>query len=409
MYMRGVFFVLFCLLLTSNVQAFEYAGELTAMMGTMGVSSALSLDLAGNLAGYDYLWGLDLDFDHLKSPLPNVATRWKYAGSILANLQINLNHNQEHFTSGGLFRLINKNQYTAESYSVTLQSPQLSLGLLRQVPFKSRDVVDALFLESTLEVGNVSIYGLQLKYAGTRESGSAGVLQAGGKLGSFDVEAAAGWQVDLAGKESQARVFEFEGGVLGFSGRLNLQRIDPGFLSLLAKTNRYTPNRQGWELELSREYPAMEIGLNVRRHTNLDRSRNYHKLAWNVDLKDKNTSLEWRVQPTPALRMRYSLGDTLFQLDPLNATLRTDFKVYGATISLRVDALRQIGRIEYRSGETLQCRLIGKYDFLKDRFHYSCLIKHNHLQLEIGEYDRGSLSSGFDNFTSFCISWAWRF
>ncbi|MCK9525667.1 MAG: hypothetical protein M0R49_07035, partial [Limnochordia bacterium] len=361
------------------------------------------------LKRYELAWGLDAHFDLQQLFRPQIETRWKLVFPLLANLRAVLNHNQDHFTSGEIFRLINKNQYTADSYSAILQSPQVNLGILRQVPFKSRDVVDALFVESVLELGNLSLRGLQLQYAGRSEAGSARILQAGGKLGNLAVEAATGWQVDFRGEESRARVLELRGDALGFSGNLVLQQIDPGFLSLLAKTNQYTPNRRGWELDLSTEYGQINLSLNLRRHTNMDATRDYRQLVWKLAAKDKPTSLEWRIQPTPAVMMRYALGDTLLQFDPLNSTLRTDFAMGEVTISIRLHALRQIGRLECKFGETLRWRLIGKYDFLEHRTHYSVLIEHDHLKLEIGQYDRGNMTSGFNNPSSFCISWGWKF
>jgi len=407
--MRGVFFVLFCLLVAPKVHAIHYTGELSTKVGTTGTSSSLNLDFGGGKGRYAYQWGLDADLDFLPSLQGRISTRWELALSITDNLKLIGNHNQDHFTSGDIFRLINKNQYIPESYWAGLQSPQLSLGYLRQVPFKSRDVVDALFLESRLDLGHLAVRGLQIRYAGQRESGSAAVLQAEGKLGGFQVEGATAWQVDLAGRESYARVLQIRGSAWGVNGRLCLKRVEPGFLSLLAKTNQFTPNRQGWELELSTELCMTELGVNLRRQTNLEGSREYPKLAWKLGMKEKQTSIEWRVQPTPALVMRYSSGDTLFQLDPLNATFRTDWKMGDAKISLRVDALRQIGRAELRFGEAIRWRLIGKYDFLADRSHYSCLVAYRNLQLEVGEYDRGNMSSGFNDPFSYCISWVWEF
>ena len=416
MYMRGVFFALFCLLIcSSGTQAVDYAGELTWTVGTREVSSALTLDLEKDLPWCDLTWGFDASIGLSQPIRPEGATRWALALPLTPQVQVIVNHNQDHFTSADSFRMINKNNYGEESYFASLQTQQLRMGYVRKIPFRNKDVVDALFAESVLEVGSLSLIGMQMRFAGALESGSAGILQAEGSFGSFDVVGARGWQIDSKGEESQGSVFELKQGGSDLSATLVVQKIDPGFLSLLAKTNRYTPNRQGWQLHLSSDHDGFGLGLNVRRHRNLEETRDYNQLSWKFDFKDKCTGVEWRIQPTRAFVISYDQGDTLFQLDPLNSTLRTDFKVQDTALSFRLDAVRSIARLECRFERIFEWRFIVKYDFLLQRSHYSILAqsqsggKGNSFRLEVGQYDRGNMSSGFNNPRSFCISWGWKF
>jgi hypothetical protein len=416
LYMRGVFSVLVWLLFcSSSVQAAHFGGELTATVGMDGASSALTFDLAKDLSWCRLKWGFDADIGMSSSLRTNIATRWEVALPVTSKVQVLLNHNQDHFTSSDIFRIINKNNYTAESYSTSFQTEQLRVGFLRQILFRNRDVVDAVFAQSNLNIGGLSLTGMQMRFAGISESGTADVFQGEGRLGAFDVVGARGWQSDSKGEESQGWVFELKKEGDGPTGCFVVQRIDPGFLSPLAMTNRYTPDRQGWKLELLTEHNGLQLGFNIRRHKNVEGTRDYKQLSWKLDAKDKHTRVEWRIQPTPAFIISYDRGGSLFQLDALNSTLRTDLKVWDTAVSFRLDAARSIARLECRFGRVLEWRVITKYDFLLHRSHYSILIRHSggdtahHLQLEIGQYDRGNMNAGFNNPGSFCISWAWKF
>lgn len=415
MYMRGVFFTLFLLLICCpSLFAAQLSGELTTMLGTDGVSSTFSLDVEQkSRSWFDWSWGFDAAFRLCDSSPPQLATRWGWGARIARDGQVLIKHNLPHFTSADIFRLIDKNQYTAGSYFAAFQTAQLKLGLLKNVPLKTVDVVDAVFLETVLDIGPMAITGLQVRYAGITEVGNTAVLQAQVKIGAAQALVAKGWHSDSKGEEHQGSVLEITGQGQILSGTFVAQCIDPGFVSVLAKTNRYTPNRQGWRLELATEYKRLELSLNLRRLTSRNGGRDYNQLVWRLNAKDKHTSLEWRIQPTPAFIMRYNLADTLFQFDPANSTFRIDFGVADGLFSVRFDAMRSILRLEYKQKQPLEWRIITKRDFALDRSHFSLLFrfsgKDHHLQIELGEYDRGNMSSGFNNSPSFCISWGWKF
>lgn len=415
MYMRGVFFAVFLALLscTAGAQAVHIGGELATSLADTGLSVDFAIGLEKNLSWGSFQGGLRSEIRLFPSWQRETSPWWEASFRLLDHAQLVLCINSDHFTSSDIFRLINKNNYTAESGAMLLLTDQLKMGMLRQVPLKSRDVVDSVFAESVFHLGSISLSGLQMRYAGFSESGSAGSVQAAGRFGSTEVTAAKGWQIDGKGEESQGSVLELTSKGSGFTGSLVMQSIDPNFQSLLAKTNRYTPNRQGWQLQLAKELGEVELSFNVRRHTNREGSRDYNQLSWKIEAKDRHTSLEWRIQPTEAFIMRYAPDGSLFQFDPLNGTLRMDWQLGGGQWSLRLDALRWITRLEYKFKGSLEWRIIAKQDFSLHRSHYSVLIRHSgersHLQLEIGEYDRGNLGSGFNQAPGFCISWGWKF
>ena len=412
MYMRGVFLMLF-VIVTATVTggAVEVSGEITGSYGTAGVTHIFAVEAQQKSSRLDLQWALDIEYSLDQGSTAH--SRWELQTSLMRDVQLALIHNRDHYTSSDVFRLINKNNYSPESYFIGVRSSQINLGLLRKVPLKNVDVVDAVFCESVLEVGPLAMRGTQLRFAGLSESGWAGVLQAHVKLGAWEAVTGIGWQTDSKGAESQGRVFGIKGSGPGFRGNLQWQRIDPIFQSPLAKTNTYTPNRQGWQLELTSIFHRLELGLNVRRHSNLDQSREYNQLSWKLNAKDEDISLEWRMQPTPAFILRYIRGDLLLQADFINSSLRLDKKINDVDWSLRLDGVRLIGRLECKLTGKLQWRVIGKYDFLRHRAHHSLLVQHRakngNFKLEIGQYDRGNISAGFGNSPSFCISWGWEF
>ena len=413
MYMRGVFFVIFCLVTCAPpVQALKVSRELAGSAGAEGLSSSLRLDLE-HLSWCDLKWGLEAAFSPDQPGQIGTRTRWQAQLPLAKHLEFILNHNLDHYTTNEIFRLINKNNFTKESYFAHLKTDQLNLGFLRTVPFKERDKVDAIFMESIFELGPLSLTGLQLRYAGRLESGTAQVLQGSVQLGFLQGLGAMGWQTDSKGDESQGLLWELGAQLPGFTANLAGQKIDPDFLSPLAKTNRYTPDRQGWQIELTALHKDLELSWTMRRHTNSKQSKHYNQLALKLEAQSKNVSLEWRIEPTKAFIIRYALEDTLFQMDAPNSTLRTDFKLGGANFSFRLDAKRGIVRLETKYARIFEWRLIGKYDLWRHRSFHSLLARYSgksgHIQLEIGEYDRGNMGAGFGNPRSLCISWGWKF
>ena len=411
MYMRGVFFLILSLIIALPVHALSLSGELQGALGTDQVRSSLDLDLRKELDWCQVKWGWHAAFTP-SQPL-QTQTRWQLDFPLGRHLKLIFRHNLNHSTSQDSFRFINKTNFRPDSYCAHLQTDQLQLGLLRNVHHQESDVVNAAFVQSVLELGPLDLRGLSLHYTGQTRSGNAQVIEGSARFGVFQGLFVLGWQTDFKGEESQARLLEFRCQTPSFSAKASAQAIDPGFLSPLSKTNLFTPNRYGWQAELGAHGHGLEFGLSVRRHSNRDQSKDYNQLALELQAKNKQAALEWRIEPTTALILRYALADILFQLDPFNSTVRSDFQLGKGTISLRLDGQRGILRLQWTLPGRLQWRLIGKYDLWEQRSHCSLLTKYtgenSHIQLEVGQYDRGNMGAGFANPASFCISWGWKF
>lgn len=412
MYMRGVFCVLFVVLIVDlSASAVAVDWELTGTLEPDGQAHTLSANLVQKISDLDLEFGADLcihSSSHFK-----LNTEWELQAPVWSKITLMANHNREHVTSPDRFRLINKNNYSEQTYFFGLETDQLQTGFLRDIPLKNLDLVDALYLASEFDLGLAKLKTLQLKYAGRCESGSAQVLEGEAQFGPWKSGLALGYQLDSAGQGSEGVVLDLKYEKNQHSANFTWQKIESGFLSPLARSNRCTPNRVGWHVQMNVPIQDLDLDFNLRRQTNLEKTREYPQLSFTLDNKSKHTSVKWRLEPTPAFVIRYAREDTLWQVDALNLTLRYDGKFSGASWSIRFHGARSIGRIELRLDYSLKWRLIGKYDFLQQRAHYSCLVrrdwKQGYIQLEIGDYDGGNITSGFNNPFSFCLSWGWKF
>lgn len=416
LYMRWVFLFLFLLVsfigtaCPSFVDALEIKGELTGVLGTEGYNHAVRLSFTKHLPCLAVNW----EIGGIRNESQwRIETPWKLEAAWKSKVQFIANHNREHHTTGDHFRLMNRNNIGENSYYYGIITDQFVLGYLRNIPLKNLDIVDALFCESYLYVGPLDIYGVQMKYAGTKERGQVQALQAALKWGNWQGLGGLGVLLDSAGKENHGIRLELSQVSKKWNGKVAWQRIEPGFISPLAKSNRFTPNRQGWQMELSADYPELKFDFNLRRHHSIDELKSYNQLSLSIESKKKYTSLEWRLEPTRALILRYRKGDILLQTDALRGTLRFDGKQGDVAYSFRLDGGRWIIRSEFRFLWGPEWRVIAKYDLLQKRTHYFMRMRHEqgkyHVQLEVGTYDQGTITAGFHNLPRFCIAWGWRF
>lgn len=408
MSMRGVFFVLFLLIACSSpTDAWQVGGELVGLYGTAGIDHGLSLTAEKKWSFLTVQGGWEGEWVNLTPGLTH-SLNWQVDLGPLV-----FSGNRAHHTSGDLFRLVHKDNFQVGSTALLFLSDGVQLGLLRRVPLKNLDHVDAWFCASTLELGPFSLQGMELQFSGYKEAGEAQVLQLQGEIENWGILAGLGWQTNSSGIESQAKVGEIRKKSGFLEGTASWQWVEPGFMSPLAKTNKYTPDRQGWKLETTANFSKFQLSFNRRRHVNVAGTKDYNQLSWLVGSLDEKVSVQWRLEPTEAFIISAKGEGVEAQFDCWNGTLRWDWQFKSGLSSLRWDLQRRIVRFEFKHKGILDWRAIAKYDFLQYRHHYflstSYKAKTTELRLELGSYDRGNLMAGFNNPPSLSISWGWKF
>jgi hypothetical protein len=409
LYMRGAFFVLFCLAATAAASAAGLGGEVSGFLSPDGFAQSFYLSFDHQLDSTDLRLGVVGEYG--SEGAFQLSPRWQLELGDLGPFLLRAGRDVDHYTSSDLFRLISKNNRSPASSFLTLESPQASFGFLQAVPLRSGDPVSALFAEALLEAGPLGFRGLHLQFAGGGQGGTAAVLQAEAALGPWAAAAAAGW-VQEGTLASRGTVVVLERSGSGLQGSFTWQSIEPGFASLLAKSNRYPPGRRGWELELKLPLGALEGEVDLRRQGNLAGTRSYNRLAFTCRAGE-NFSVQWRLEPTRALVLRYSGEGLLWQVDAVNLVVRHDRETEAGSWSWRADAKRRIARLEVQLDRTLKWRLVAKYDFLLHRAHTYLRVRweraKQYVQLELGEYDGGNLTASFGQPAQLKLSWGWQF
>lgn len=412
LYRRGLFFILLCISsLTLPIRASEKTLELSGVVGNEGQSYAISF-------GYRQDWpifNLELGFDGVYNQEEVKGTvSWDLQTSNLQYIQLRAIKNRNHYTSSDAFRLINKNNFGSQTKFIALLTEQVKLCFFRQIPLKKLDVVDAILLESQFELGPAKLEAFQLTYAGHTQSGQTRVFQGKIGQGSFSLQAAQAWQIDLAGQQHLGQLFSamYQGDV--WKADFTWQKVAAGFISPLAKTNYLTPDRQGWHLKLHTYFSDLDIALNLKRQRNIEFVKEYRQTSIIVTAPEKKTSLEWRLEPTPAFILRYKADQKSFvQVDVINGLLRYDKNFAELRSSFRFDLHRWIVRFELGINLLGEWRIIAKQDLLNKRSHQflSLTLGSNtrQLKLELGHYDRGNIAAGFDHEPRFNLAWKWLF
>ena len=412
MSMRGVFFVLFFLLLCISAgEAYDVRGGIQGSLGSEGVEHELSLDAKQQWSG------LKIDAGWKGQWLSSSAETKHYLNWQMCfdakHLQLIFSGNKPHYTSGALFRLVHKDNFGPDSSSFLIVSEGLKLGLLRRIPLRSLDQVDVWFYESALDLGPFSLKGMQLQYSGFKEAGAAQVLHGEGSWRDWKVLVGRGWQTNSSGVESRARLAEIRNNGDFWEVLLTYQSIDPQFSSLLAKTNKHTPDRRGWRVEAVYNSATWRLKFNRRQHSNIEGSKKCNQLSWQFSSHDKKSSMQLRLEPTPAFILRAVGEGVVAQFDAWNGAMRVDWHRDQLRYGFRWDVERGIIRFELGHQLPFEWRIIAKFDVAQRRQHYSLLAsyatKTAELKLEIGSYDRGNLLAGFNNPPSYRISWGWKF
>lgn len=404
---RGVFLILFLFILTGIVSGADLRGEIKGSYGEEVFNHELNVGTIQNWGFLNLEVGLTAS---LISPSLDLSHTINYRGKIGP---LTLVRNQDHFTSKDVFRLIQKDNYAVETSSLFYLTDGIQLGLFQKIPLKNLDLVDASYLGSEFKLGTLGIRGTQLKYSGRRESGQTQVLQVENIFPHGRILAGHGWHENSSGQIVQGRIVEVEKSKGLVEGQVSWRWIDPGFVSALAKTNKITPDRQGWQQEVTFNLGKTKLVFNRRKHNNCAKDKEYNQLSFKFMSLDQKHSVLWRIEPTKAFILTAENKQYLAQLDAWNGTLRLDRQGELIFQSFRWDVERKIIRVELQSKIVLDWRTIGKYDFTQSRSYYylsaSKKTKTFDIKVELGVYDRGNLLAGFNQSPSVGITWGWKF
>lgn len=234
-----------------------------------------------------------------------------------------------HFTDPSVFRLVHRSCVADETSVFMARFRGLTAGWFARMPLGAR-LAGGTFLLAEHSLAGLGFVGLRIGYdtgynqALERRAGKATVLQLSGGGRGCSGTAAVGWHDGAGGELSRALYGSVS--VSRHRASLSLEgvRVERGFESLFAETNRLTPNRQGVEAVLSCSTDTVDIEVRGRAHWNVEGSRTYHRFEIKADLPQKGVSAELRIMPTRALRLVWDDGAARWQADPVRHQLRVD-------------------------------------------------------------------------------------
>lgn len=322
--------------------------------------------------------------------------------------------NRSHYSSQDLFGQLRSNNFSPETTALLVHSDWVRAGYLRHLPLRTGEEGDLWFYEGEFHTGPLLWRALQLQYVQTSGGGQAQSVEVLFSTDAVRTALAIGSHEWVGGAaRAAAAQLDFERGPIYLD--LHYQYVEPGYISLGAKSNRLTPDRTGWKGEVGVELPWFTASSEWRRQFNISGSRNYDRLVFGVAAPNKTVSLEFRLLPTKALAARYAKDGKLLQFDVINRTARFDSQVGSLMCGLRFDFARGIGRLELNGevGSAFSWRGIVKNDWQNGRNYSSLLLRRQFgrasFQVELGEYDRGNMLSGFGTRPELSISWHWEF
>lgn len=141
LYMRGAFFVLFCLAATAAASAAGLGGEVSGFLSPDGFAQSFYLSFDHQLDSTDLRLGVVGEYG--SEGAFQLSPRWQLELGDLGPFLLRAGRDVDHYTSSDLFRLISKNNRSPASSFLTLESPQASFGFLQAVPLRSGDPVSA--------------------------------------------------------------------------------------------------------------------------------------------------------------------------------------------------------------------------------------------------------------------------
>ncbi len=322
------------------------------------------------------------------------------------------------FTEPSVFRIMHGNNVAEETSMLLASLGGSTAGMFSKLPLDNRLAGGAFILVEHAAPG-LEFMGMHLRYDTgyspllERRAGQVAVLQGIHQWRGLTVTGALGRHRPAEGSASHG-VFGRASYTFGKSS-LNLEalRIEPGFESLFAASNRLTPNRQGFTVAFTHKGEDVSLEFQGRAHWNVEGSRTYPRLGLKGDFKRLGLTADLRVLPTAALIFTGKEGAATWQVDPLRQWLRVDWAGEYAGTRLNFDLPGGIVRLQAAFTFGSDWRLVWKRDFLRNLSHFSArarvALKRGAVQLEWGEYDRGNLRAGFGQKATWRISWEWQF
>lgn len=323
-----------------------------------------------------------------------------------------------HLTEPSVFRIVHRNNFTADTGVFLGNAGAITLGAFRKMPIKDRLAGGSIVMGEG-GFGPLELLALYLHYdtgynaALDRLHGRLWVLQGDYSGTWLNSTAAVGFLESDEDRLLQGVSFgnQFVNGRTTYT--LDLMRVEPGFESLFASTNRLTPNRQGWEFGVAHRLDRASFELRYRRHRGVEGGRLYPRFTAKAGFAALNLDVELRLQPTEALVIKWKGNRSSWQFDPIRRTFGSDWKSRGMANRLSADLSHRIFRLQTEFSLLCQWRLVYKRDFLHDRSNFSARarvpLEGGFFQLEWGEYDRGNLRAAFDRPLTWRISWECRF
>ena len=322
-----------------------------------------------------------------------------------------------HVTDPSVFRLINKNNTAPETEMFVARLGGGTVGVFSRLPLQDR-LAGAVFGLLEQSLGGFNVLGLHINYDTgflnhQRRAGRVAVLQGSRAAEYYTSTFAAGWHWQEG--DQLARAWYYAADCRGSATAFQLEalRVDPGFESLFASTNRLTPNRQGWTAALTRQLGPVTLELRGRALWNVEGGRTYPRLEALADFHRLGISTELRLLPTKALIFSWKNENSTWQFDPLRHWLRVDWELGRTTNRFNLDLQGGIARFQTAFTLGSEWRIVYKRDYDRSLTHFSALArlkrKRGFLQLEWGEYDRGNLRAGFDQVPTWRISWECKF
>lgn len=416
MILRGVFFVFslsIVLMGSSAVHAFTATtvGEIAS--GEFKNSWVLE-ELYG---GQKWSFEGTLTLEHSLNRLDRLSPAWhvSYGGD---SSVIGFWRGMPHLTEPSVFRILNKNQFRDETTVYAGRFSGLTCGGFSKMPLEEQTVQGRFaFLEKDL--GPLRLLAMNLTYDTGSDwdlvdsCGRFTILQGGAAGRVYETELAMGWQEQ--GTQSLSRALVWKNDLYWPKGSIEAQYIviEPGFKSLFASTNRFTPDRKGWEVRLKHEFSGVTVGLMRRLLENTAETRMYPRFVLDAHSEKLDCSVELRLQPTRALILKWNGPHSSWQADPIRQTLRVDWVQNKAANRITIDYPYGLVRVQTKLELFGDWLVVYKRDFRRDRVNFFARTRletgRGFIQLDWGTYDRGNIRAAFDRDPAWRISWEYRF